>query len=223
MFLTQGGTRNPSKQLKYTSAPSIPLLCSMDYHYALTERGRETRPRERGGRRRTFLAQNSTFENRDHVISILSLDRDAVLRLPTDGAELVGDEVDDPLACSVCKSEEASAANPIVKCDGEHAAEVGTHLACMDPLLDGGVPEDAWFCVECQQNSVYQVKAVVGKSAKMKRLVNGQRTGRACVHYKIEWAGQQWVGHDTWEPLESLQAPIVKAMISAFNMRARRA
>ena len=124
--------------------------------------------------------------------------------------------------CYRLPASDASEANPIVKCDGEHETEVGTHLECMDPPLDGGVPEDAWFCVECQQNSVYQVKAVVAKDPRMKRLVNGHRTGKACVHYKIEWAGQQWMGHDTWEALESLQQPRVKEMVSAFNKRARR-
>ena len=86
--------------------------------------------------------------------------------------------------CYRLPASDASEANPIVKCDGEHETEVGTHLECMDPPLDGGVPEDAWFCVECQQNSVYQVKAVVAKDPRMKRLVNGQRTGKACVNYR---------------------------------------
>ena len=162
------------------------------------------------------------FENRHHIINMLRLNSDSILSVPTDGAMLVDGEEDDPLTCSVCGSGDASEANPIVKCDGEHETEVGTHLECMDPPLDGGVPEDAWFCVKCQQNSVYQVKAVVAKDPRMKRLVNGQRTGKACVHYKIEWAGEQWAGHDTWEALESLQQPRVKEMVSAFNKRARR-
>ena len=39
---------------------------------------------------------------------------------------------DDPLTCSVCGSGDASEANPIVKCDGEHETEVGTHLDEVD-------------------------------------------------------------------------------------------
>ena len=55
----------------------------------------------------------------------------------------------------------------------------------------------------------------------MKRLRNGRRTGRACIHYLIKWVGAQWEGHDTWEPFENLQAPRVKAMLSEFNKAKR--
>ena len=41
------------------------------------------------------------------------------------------------------------------------------------------------------------------------------------VHYKVKWAGAQWEGHDTWEPLENLQAPRVKAMVSEYNKNKR--
>ena len=127
---------------------------------------------------------------------------------------------DDPLVCAVCGSGDALATNPIVKCDGEHETEFGVHLRCMDPPMDAP-PEDEWFCASCQQNSLYQVKAIVDKKDKMKRLVGGKRTGRACVHYKVKWAGAQWENHDTWEPLENLLAPRVKAMASAFNAAKR--
>ena len=43
----------------------------------------------------------------------------------------------------------------------------------------------------------------------------------SCMHYRIEWAGERWVGHDTWEPLESLQTPRVKAMVNEFNQGKR--
>ena len=81
-------------------------------------------------------------------------------------------------------SGDASAANPIVKCDGEHETEVGVHLRCMEPPLDAP-PEDEWFCAECQEKSLYQVESIVDKREKMKRLRNGQRTGKPCVHYKV--------------------------------------
>ena len=55
----------------------------------------------------------------------------------------------------------------------------------------------------------------------MKRMRGGQRTGKPCMHYRVEWAGERWVGHDTWEPLESLQAPRVKAMVNEFNREKR--
>ena len=156
------------------------------------------------------------FERSDHIISILGLSRSAVLDTPTDAGNLVEDEEDDPLTCSVCNSGDASASNPIVKCDGEHTTEVGVHLHCMDPPLDT-VPEGEWFCTECQINSIYQVEAIVDKRDKMKRHCNGQRTGKPCVHYRVKWAGQQWVGHDTWEPLENLQVPHVKKLVSEYN------
>ena len=58
------------------------------------------------------------FENRDHIINILALDREDILNAPTDSGDLVEDEEDDPLTCSVCESGDASEANPIVKCEG---------------------------------------------------------------------------------------------------------
>lgn len=76
--------------------------------------------------------------------------------------------------------------------------------------------------MECQDKSIYQVEAIVDKRDKMKRLCNGQRTGNPCVHYRVKWAGAQWDGHDTWEPLENLQAKRVKALVSEFN-KAKRA
>ena len=42
-------------------------------------------------------------------------------------------------------------------------------------------PEDKWFCVACQEKSLYQVEAIVDKQDKMKRLCNGRRTGKARV------------------------------------------
>ena len=92
-------------------------------------------------------------------------------------------------------------------------------MKCMDPPIDN-VPEDVWFCLPCQQKSIYQVKAVVDKK-NMKRLRNGSRTGKLCMHYKIEWEGERWVGKDTWEPHENLQGPLVKALINEFNKRLR--
>ena len=77
---------------------------------------------------------------------MMKLDRNSVLDVPKDGSELVGDEEEDPLSCTVCQSGDASAENPIVKCDGAHETEVGVHLNCMDPMLDGGVPKGEWFC-----------------------------------------------------------------------------
>ena len=65
------------------------------------------------------------------------------------------------------------------------------------------------------------MEAIVDKRDKMKRLCDGKRTGKPCVHYRVQWAGQQWVGHDTWEPLESLQAPRVKALVSDYNKAKR--
>ena len=35
---------------------------------------------------------------------------------------------DDPLACAICCSADASDENPIIKCDGPHSQELGYHL-----------------------------------------------------------------------------------------------
>ena len=51
----------------------------------------------------------------------------------------------------------------------------------------------------------------------MTRMRGRQRTGKPCMHYRVEWAGERWVGHDTWEPLDQLQGAHVKSLISAFN------
>ena len=110
------------------------------------------------------------------------------LAISLDAGELVEGEEDDPLTCSICGSGDATAANPIIKCDGEHETEVGMHLRCMEPPLDAP-PEDEWFCAECQEKSLsYQVESIVDKREKMKRLRNGQRTGKPCVHYKVPTA-----------------------------------
>ena len=52
------------------------------------------------------------------------------------------------------------------------------------------MPEDEWFCAACQAKSIYQVESIVEKRL-MKRLRDGQRTGRACIHYRIKWVGAQ--------------------------------
>ena len=50
-----------------------------------------------------------------------------------------------------------------------------------------------------------------------------RRSGNPCVHYLVEWAGAQWVGHDTWEPVDQLQGIHVKGLINAFNVKLRAA
>ena len=81
------------------------------------------------------------FENRGNIINMLGLDREAVLEIPADAFELVADKEDDPLACSVCGSGDASVDNPIVTCDGQHETEVGIHLHCMEPPMSEA-PQD---------------------------------------------------------------------------------
>jgi hypothetical protein len=117
------------------------------------------------------------FENKDTIINMLALDRTTILKAPTDTGELVEDEEVDPLMCSSVRRAPTRPrpTRSIIKCDGEHETEVGVHLGCMDPPLDS-LPEDEWFCKECQQKSLYQVEAIVDKRDKMKRLLNGQRT-----------------------------------------------
>ena len=163
------------------------------------------------------------FENRDHIINMLHLDRDAILSVPTDGGELVEDEEDDPLICSICASGDASADNPIIKCDGDHSEEVGYHLRCLNPPLDA-VPHDEWFCATCQDKGLYLVKSIKDKKS-MARLnpTTRRRSGKKSVHYLIEWAGAQWVGHDTWEPVDQLQGERVKALVNEYNEKLRAA
>ena len=47
--------------------------------------------------------------------------------------------------------------------------------------------------------------------------------GKKSVHYLIEWAGAQWVGHDTWEPVDQLQGERVKALVNEYNEKLRAA
>jgi hypothetical protein len=144
-----------------------------------------------------------------------------ILDVPTDSGELVEDEEDDPLVCAVCASGDASADNPIIKCDGEHSEEVGYHLACLNPPLEA-VPLDEWFCSGCQDKGLYAVQAVKEKKTMARINPNTrQRTGKKCMHYLVEWAGAQWLGHDTWEPVDQLQGSHVKDLINAFNQKLR--
>ena len=84
---------------------------------------------------------------------------------------------------AICASGEASAENPIVKCDGEHSEEVGYHLACLNPPLEAA-PLDEWFCPSCQDKGLYVVQAI-----KDKKMMAMRGTGKRCVHYLVEWAG----------------------------------
>ena len=121
----------------------------------------------------------------------------------------------------ICASGDASADNPIVKCDGEHSEEVGYHLACLNPPLEA-VPLDEWFCSGCQDKGLYAVQAVKEKKTMARINPNTrQRTGKKCMHYLVEWAGAQWLGHDTWEPVDQLQGSHVKDLINAFNQKLR--
>ena len=71
---------------------------------------------------------------------------------------------------------------------------------------------------------MYAVQAIKDKKT-MARVDSRtrQRTGKRCVHYLVEWAGEQWVGHDTWEPIDQLQGERVKAMVNAYNVKLREA
>ena len=74
--------------------------------------------------------QERLFVRRAHVCNMLQLSLSEVERVP-DAAEQARDEDDDPLACAVCLSTDASDANPILKCDGVHDVEVGYHMQCL--------------------------------------------------------------------------------------------
>jgi len=115
------------------------------------------------------------------------------------------------LLCAEC-SGDASEQRPIIKCDGPHEVEKGYHLDCLpaDQQLEALPPEDLeWFCPECQGKGLYSVEAVIDKQTRIRRCPGG----KPCVHYLVRWAGQQYVGHDSWEPLDHLQASHVKAMV----------
>jgi hypothetical protein len=43
----------------------------------------------------------------------------------------------------------------------------------------------------------------------------------AAVHERGRSAGAQWLGHDTWEPVDQLQSSHVKDLINAFNQKLR--
>ena len=79
---------------------------------------------------------------------------------------------------------------------------------------------DEWFCPGCQDKGLYAVQAIKDKKTMAVRGTRG--TGKRCVHYLVEWAGAQWVGHDTWEPVGQLQGSHVKGLINAYNEKLRR-
>ena len=45
--------------------------------------------------------------------------------------------------------------------------------------------------------------------------------GRQMRPLPVEWAGAQWEGHDTWEPVDQLQGSHVKGLINAYNEKLR--
>ena len=81
---------------------------------------------------------------------------------------------------------------------------------------------DEWFCPSCQNEGLYAVEAIKDKKT-MARIdpQTRRRTGSKCVHYLVEWAGAQWKGHDTWEPVDQLQGSHVKGLINTYNEKLR--
>ena len=90
----------------------------------------------------------------------MGLDVDKIQAIPAGGEELVSDEEDDPVVCSECSSGDASASNPIIKCDGDHSVEVGYHLQCTE--LDS-LPDGDWFCPTCRAASVWSAEILLDK------------------------------------------------------------
>ena len=121
--------------------------------------------------------------------------------MPAGGEDLVSDEEDDPLQCSLCLSGDASAENEIIKCDGAHDVEVGCHMKCVD--LDE-VPTGEWYCPQCQSQGLWQVESVCEK-----KTMKGS-CARPCVHYKVHWKDYSHE-FDTWEPHTNIPASFKKA------------
>ena len=143
-------------------------------------------------------------------MSILQLDRSQIMAVPT--AAEMGDEADDdPLACAICCSADASDENPIIKCDGPHSQELGYHLKCMgsDWALDE-VPEEAWYCPACRESGLFEVESVLDK-----------RTHAGKVQYRLHWRGYA-IEDASWEPLANIPKQSMQ-MIREFNAAQRAA
>ena len=65
------------------------------------------------------------------------------------------------------------------------------------------------------------MKAIIDKHPKLRRMVDGERKGKPCVHYRVQWEGYDDPLSDTWEPLENLQAERIKRMINELNASKR--
>ena len=124
---------------------------------------------------------------------------------------------DDPLACSICHSADASDENPVIKCDGTHQLEVGFHLDCLPEgaQLDE-IPEDDWFCPQCRTDGVWQADSMRDK----KTMVGAD--GRARVHYLVHWTGYA-SEDDTWEPLSNLPQQGARQLVNTYNAKLRTA
>ena len=122
-----------------------------DYQLVLTDPRIDLSSR---GKKREL--QERLFVRRAHVCNMLQLSLSEVERVP-DAAEQARDEDDDPLACAVCLSTDASDANPILKCDGVHDVEVGYHMQCLpaEARLDE-VPDNDWFCPMCREKGFWE-------------------------------------------------------------------
>ena len=143
----------------------------------------------------------------DIICHFLGLNREEIRALPAGGEDLVSDEEDDPITCSKCDSGDASSDNPILKCDGDHAVEIGYHLQCTD--LDS-TPDGDWFCPACKSANVWVAEQLLDKKVLKGRCAN------PCVHYKVRWKGFD-SSFDTWEPRSNLPSAMMAAYTKAHK------
>ena len=94
---------------------------------------------------------------------MLGLDRSVIEQVPT-AAAAAADAEDDPLLCVVCQGD-ASEEDPILKCDGVHATEVGYHIGCLpEGHRLGSVPRDDedWLVELTRMSKVLRERPVGG-------------------------------------------------------------
>ena len=157
------------------------------------------------------------YQEREFIVTQLSLDADELLNLDNDPyGGVQGDGNDDPIVCEVCK-EGPLPSSAIVKCDGEHEFETGYHISCL-PKVQNDAEEwvlptvsdtHEWLCPVCVINGVLIIEAV-----KDKRIKRGK------TEYLVSYTSSA----DAWQSWSHLSncGPIIKRLVRDYNLAHRK-